>query len=244
MNKDQKYLALVSEAQNDPNILGLILGGGRGKCQFTEYSDYDVELIAIDIVVASQKYKNFEEQNIIDTINPMTIDSFRLHAAWGGEDAWDRYTYSHNKAVIDKTGEVQRIIDEKGRIPKGEEKKFVEDNIGGYMNSMYRTIKNYRDGNILAHRMDAAESIPYLLSALFGAENRIRPYNKFLRWELEKYPVADLQFSVEDFLKKIELIITTGDTVTQKELFKVFLEFFRSKGFIETIDSWEGYRFE
>ena len=244
MNKDQKYNALVAEAQTDPNIIGLILVGGRGKGQATEYSDYDVEIIAIDAEAATKKYKQYEEKDVIDTISPMTIETFRSHAEWGGEYAWDRYAYAHNKAVIDKNSTIQKIIDEKGVIPPGQEAKVVEDAIGGYMNAMYRTLKNFRDKNIFAHRLDAAESIPWLLTAIFGVENRIRPYNKFLQWELEKYPIAAFPFSAADFFTKIELIISTGDITTQKEVFKKCIQFFRDKGFTKTIDSWEGYRFE
>jgi hypothetical protein len=244
MTKDQKYQALLAEAQADPNIIGLILGGGRGKGQFTEYSDYDVEIIVTD-PVAAQAYKKFEEKDVIDSINPMTLEQFRAHAAWGAHDAWDRYTYTHNKAVIDKTGdELQKLIDEKGAIPSGKEGAVVEENVGGYMNAVYRTLKNFRDGNILASKLDAVESIPWLLAALFATENRLRPYNKFLRWELEQYPLSGFPIATDEFLKQIETIISSGDIATQKTLFKTCLAFFRAKGFTQTINSWEGYRFE
>ncbi len=244
MIKDQKYAALVVEAQQDPNILGLILAGGRGKGQFTEQSDYDVELIATDTAAAKGKYKKYEEKDIIDSINPMTLDEFRAHAAWGGPEQWNRYTFAHNKAVFDKAGELQKIIDEKGVIPPGKERELVENNIGGYMNLVYRAIKNFRDGNALSARLDGCESLPWLLTALFGSENRIRPYNKFLRWELEKYPIADLPFTTDEFLKKIELIIATGNIAVQKEVFKKCIQFFCNKGFVKTVNSWEGYKFE
>lgn len=244
MTKSEKYQALVAEARADSNVLGLLLLGGRGKGQATEYSDYDAELIVKDIAAASA-YKKYEEKDVVDTINPMALEQFRMHATWGGSDAWDRYAYAHNKAVIDKTnGEIQRIIDEKGVVPAGKIRALVEENIGGYMNAVYRALKNFRDGNLLASKLDAAESLPYLLTALFGSEGRLRPYNKFLRWELEQYPIADLPFGAEDFLAKVGQIVTTGDVVAQKELFRTFISYFRAKGFTKTIDSWEEYRFE
>jgi predicted nucleotidyltransferase len=244
MTKDQKYQALVAEAKNDPNIIGFILGGGRAKGQFTEHSDYDPELIAIDGPTATAKYKKYTEKDVIDSIHAFTVEEFRRHAEIGSEFSWDRYNYAHNTIVFDKVGGLQKMVDEKGSIPAGKEREIVEENIGGYMNYVYRMLKNFRDGNLFASKLSSAESIPWLLTALFAVENRVRPYNKFLKWELEKYPLADFPLTPDKFLKQIEIIISSGDIAAQKALFKVCIEFFRTKGFTKTIDSWEGYQFE
>ena len=244
MTKDEKYQALVAEAQADPNVIGMILGGGRGKGQFTEHSDYDPELVAIDGPAAIEKYKKYTEKDVIDSIHAFTMDEFRAHAALGSEFAWDAYNYAHTKPVFDKSNQLQAIVDEKARIPKGKEAAVTEDAIGLYMNLVYRMLKNSRDQNTLAYRLEAAESIPPLLTAIFAVENRVRPYNKFLHWELEKYPVADFPFAINDFLQKLQTVLATGDVAVQKELFGAFIKFFRAKGFTKTIDSWDGYRFE
>jgi hypothetical protein len=35
------------------------------------------------------------------------------------------------------------------------------------------------------------ESLPWLLETVFALHGRLRPYNKYLRWELESFPLPD-----------------------------------------------------
>ncbi|MBB4711670.1 hypothetical protein BJ965_001552 [Streptomyces luteogriseus] len=37
----------------------------------------------------------------------------------------------------------------------------------------------------------AAETVPHALEVLFVLHRRVRPYNKYLRWELERRPLGD-----------------------------------------------------
>ena len=85
------------------------------------------------------------------------------------------------------------------------------------------------------------ESIAYLLNAIFGLEQRLRPYNKYLQWELEKYPLKKLPWATEDFLKKLEEIMTTGNIELQKEVFSKVKELCQQNRYAEAIDSWSGY---
>jgi len=41
----------------------------------------------------------------------MTLDQLRGYAEWGGPEAWDRYSFAHLRVDIDKTSEVQALID-------------------------------------------------------------------------------------------------------------------------------------
>jgi len=60
--------------------------------------------------------------------------------------------------------------------------------LDAYVNSYYRTLENARDGNRSAAGLDAAESFSNLLEFVFAAERRVRPYNKYLEWELGTHP--------------------------------------------------------
>lgn len=240
--KLKEFKQTLERAKNDDRIIGLILTGGRGKGMFTEYSDYDIALITTNesILNVREEYKG--RQDILD-IGALSISEFRVYAEVGSAEEWDRYTYAHIKAHIDKTGEIQKIIDEKGILPKEQILKVAKNALDGYLNFLYRSIKNRRDGNIPASHFDACESLPQLLTFLFALEGRVRPYNKFLRWELEHYPLKNLSIPSEDFLEKIELILKSGDIRIQKE-FHIFIEEIALKNdYSDVIDSWEGYYF-
>lgn len=245
MDEDIKSKAFeeVSErAKNDDRIIGLILTGGRGKGMFTENSDFDIAMITTDESVSTVKEEYKGKQDIID-IGVLPISGFRIYAAVGTAKDWDRYTYAHIKAQIDKTGEIQKIIDEKGILPKDQILKVAKNALDGYLNSLYRSIKNRRDGNMLASHFDACESLPWLLTFLFAVEGQTRPYNKFLKWELGKYPLKNLQMKSIDFLGKIELVIKSGDIEIQKEFHKIAKEIAVENDCSDVIDDWKGCYF-
>ena len=50
------------------------------------------------------------------------------------------------------------------------------DRLDGYVNYAFRSLKNDRDGRHLERRLDAAESVPWLLDTVFALEGRVRPY--------------------------------------------------------------------
>ncbi|MFG1993603.1 hypothetical protein ACGFJ7_26850 [Actinoplanes sp. NPDC048988] len=64
------------------------------------------------------------------------------------------------------------------------------DRFDGWLNFAYRALKNDRDGRSLERRLDAAESMPWLLDVIFTLEGRVRPYNKYLPWELRRHPLT------------------------------------------------------
>lgn len=240
--KSKEFEQILERAKKDDRIVGLILTGGRGKGTFTENSDYDIAIITTEESVSDVKEEYKGKQNIID-IGVLPISGFRIYATVGTAEDWDRYTYAHIKAQIDKTGEIQKIIDEKGILPKDQALKAAKNALGGYLNSLYRSVKNRRDGNIFASHFDACESLPWLLTFLFAVEGRVRPYNKFLKWELEKYPLKNLPISAKDFLGKIESVIKSGDIEIQKEFHKIAEEIAVKNDCSDVIDDWEGYYF-
>lgn len=236
------YNQVLEEAKNDPDIIGLVLTAGRGKGMVTEFSDYDFFMIVKDEKIAKykEKYESLKVSGHFD-IFVFSLSEFKEYAVWGSAFAWDRYNFSHLTAQVDKTGEIQKIIDEKGIIPKDQTKDFVTESIDAYINLYYRAIKNNRDGNKLAAHLDAVESIGYLLNTIFGLEGRLRPYNKYLEWELEKYPLSKLPWTTGDFLNKLEEIMATDNIEVQKEIFQKIKGVCQKNGYSEVIDEWEGY---
>ena len=240
--KRKEFEQILEKATNDNRIVGLVLAGGRGKGMFTENSDYDVVMITTDASASNVKEEYKGKQDMID-IGVLPISGFRIYAAVGTAEEWDRYTYAHLKASIDKIGEIQKIVDEKGTLPEDCLLKVAKNALDGYLNFLYRSMKNDRDGDIFASHFDACESLPRLITFLFTVEGRVRLYNKFLRWELGNYPLKNSLIQSEDFLGKIELIMKSGDIKIQKELHLLAEQTAFTNDCSDVIDSWEGYYF-
>jgi len=63
--------------------------------------------------------------------------------------------------------------------------------LDAYVNSTYRSLKAERLGEVLGARLDAADAASHLLDALFALRGRVRPWSKYLRWELEVEPLGE-----------------------------------------------------
>ncbi|MFC9126072.1 hypothetical protein ACFT4A_04385 [Streptomyces sp. NPDC057099] len=107
-----------------------------------------------------------------------------------------------------------------------------------YVNQTYRSLKSYRDGHPAMGHLDAAESVPYALEVLFALHRRVRPYNKYLRWELERSPLGDRRWGVDRLLPVVERLLADGDPGTQRALFTDVEEAARKAGHGEVLGSW------
>lgn len=78
-----------------------------------------------------------------------------------------------------------------GDVSPGEAESILveHDRLDGWLNYAYRALKNDRDGHHLERRLDAAESMPWLLDVTFTLAGRVRPYHKYLPWELRNHPL-------------------------------------------------------
>ena len=237
-SQQKKYEEVLREALNNPEIIGLFWGGSRGKSEqfVTKDSDMDVYVILSDDVLEHVR-DEFAKYNSTDfEIRVYTLSQFKDYSAWGSEREWDRYNFSHNKATIDKTGEIQKTLDEKGLLPKNVRQKVVEDALDDYINQVYRSAKYFRDGNSLSAYLDATESMPPLMTAMYALEGRIKPYNKYFEWELENYPLALLPWPQKEFIADYKHLLETGDLSTQEKLFREIKKLFIEQDFKKIFD--------
>jgi len=237
----EAYEVFLQKAKDDDRIVGIILAGGRGKGVATSNSDYDVILVTTDEGFEGVK-RDYPETEYIDSL-PHAISTFREYAKTGTRTQYDKYTFTYNIALVDKTGEIQKLIDEKGTLDPETAEKIAHDALGGYLNSLYRSLKNFRDGNILAGQLDASETIPRILTFVFAIENRVRPFNKSLVWELEKYPLTKLPIRSTDLVAKIQSIAQSCDVETQKEFLQTMRKMANENGHADEIVGWEGHYF-
>ncbi len=246
MNKlDTKYNNLLDFARSNDEILGVVLGGSRSKgIKFvTEKSDYDVYVVYSEDAseVTKQEIDSFISNDF--EVFAMSLKGFDEYGISGSETHWERYNFAHNKPVIDKTGEIEELLKEKSQIPLDQRKDFIEMSLDAYVNQVYRSAKNFRDGNKIGGHLDALESLPFLMDALYALEGRVKPYNKYFEWELKNYPLAHLFGSTDEFVADYLEIAKTGDIDTQGKIFSEMKKLFEESGYSNITKGWNGYYF-
>ncbi|MEW6731724.1 MAG: hypothetical protein AB1489_10385 [Acidobacteriota bacterium] len=226
-------------AEMDTNVLGFVLCGSRGKGFPTDHSDYDCAMIVTNETCEMYVAQMRELASFVD-VSVYTLQGFAEHAAWNSELVWDRYNWAHLRAQVDKTdGKIQAIIDEKGKVPTDIVTKFVRDELDHYINQVYRSIKCFRDGNTIGHHFEAADSIKPLLDVIFAIhDRRLRPYYKYLEWELREFPLYKFLWTANQLLEMIQTILTNGSYTTQQDIFEEVERVLRADGYSEVFDSW------
>jgi hypothetical protein len=202
------FMALVTAAERDDRIVGLVLGGSRGKGLGTLRSDYDVYLVVADGVDPEAIETAVDYSDGIDRVGVWTVAAFAAYAIGDGND-WNRYNFAHLKPAVDKLGSLQGLCDAKEWLPADEARSTAEGLLMAYLNYRFRAAKNHADGNLDAAAMDAAETMFVMLDFIFTTERRARPYNKFLAWELSIHPLEnDWGVAVQQPLTSTQLLRT------------------------------------
>jgi hypothetical protein len=206
---------LVSRA--DPTILGLVLSGSAARGDMaTERSDVDVYVVRDDDVERETLHSP-----AIDQIHWSVADLEQVDR-YGTGDWHFRWSFAHAQVLRDLTG--GRITEAVRRqaIVDDDEQRWVlvdQDRLDGYVNFAYRALKNHRDGRLLEARLDAAESLPWLLDVVFALAGRLRPYNKYLPWELREHPLAVPEWSAEVLVPELALMLA-GDAAALRRTFR------------------------
>jgi predicted nucleotidyltransferase len=130
---DEAYRDLLALARRDPNVIGLFLGGSRGKGLVTERSDYDVYVI-VDKKVGEYRRRFPLRHGDDPEIIVMSLAEFRRHAEVGSELEWNRYTFAHVVPVVDRTGEIGELLEEKGQLPRDAARRIAAQALDDYMN--------------------------------------------------------------------------------------------------------------
>jgi predicted nucleotidyltransferase len=229
---------LLAYAEREPGVLGVFLIGSQARDGFAdESSDYDVGVVLTDDAIGAFDAEwPFRRGDAVEVMSS-TLDGLRAHAELGTPSEWARYQYAHAKVLLDKTGEVGSVLAEKSRLPEDLARRVAADAIDAFVNSTYRSLRNRGRGLERAARLDAAESIPYLLNAVFALEGRIRPWNKYLEWELRQHPLDEPEWGAESFLERLDRL--PGSAAEQHATFVDLENVARRRGVGEVIVGWE-----
>jgi hypothetical protein len=225
------YDAFVARATADPAVVGLLLKGSFAHDGVaTEHSDHDVYVILTDGARGELAALDGHRSADLDLV-VTTVDGLRR---LGG---WERYALARARVVLDRLdGEIADIVTAKGRLGADEACAAAAGWLDAYANSLYRSVKNARDGHPLAARLDAADSMGSLLELLFALDRRPRPYNKYLEWELSRFPLPE--WDTGALLDMIARITGTGEVAVQRRLFAQVEDVARRAGHGGTLDDW------
>jgi hypothetical protein len=212
--------ALLAQAREDENVVGVIQSGSRGRNTYvTEKSDWDAF-----VVVREERGDYGAEGGFGLELSEITL------GVLASPPAWARPAFLSLEPQLDKTGEVAAALREALTV----DPVTAAQPLDAYVNLYYRSAKNTRVGLELAALLDAQESIPWYLQFLFAVHGRVRPFNKWLEWELREHPLP-----VDVDLTRLERIGRTGDLVAQQALFRETEALAREHGHGATIDGWE-----
>jgi hypothetical protein len=183
-------LACRNDSDHGAHLLGLVLSGSAGRGVATDRSDLDVYVVLAD---TGMHGRQTSRSAAVDEI-PVTISSLERIPAFGTKGWWFRWSFAWAPVLLDRTeGRVASALRRQATVTTGEAESILVENdrLDGWLNYAYRALKNDRDGRALECRLDAAESMPWLLDVIFTLAGRVRPYHKYLPWELRQHPLPD-----------------------------------------------------
>ncbi|HUO11572.1 MAG TPA: hypothetical protein VMU37_02340 [Caulobacteraceae bacterium] len=241
------FETLLRRAQDDPNVLAFWLGGSRGMGRPTEHSDYDCFFIVDQVAYPAFQaefglsgHHRMDWRPGIDLV-ALTFPMFEALAPWTPEERGGRYAFAHLNATIDKTGRTQPLIDAKACVPANEVASFIHASLDHALNQAYRALKCLRDGDPEAGQLEAAEGVAPFLDAAFALHGRrLRPYYKYLRWELETFPLDRLPFGADELLSTLAATLTVDGGPALCRLLAQSHDAFRQAGHGGAFDGWEG----
>ncbi len=176
---------LVARATADPHVLGLILTGSQARDMATEHSDHDVLVVV----------ESFTEAWPEPVIRTPELDTIPYLLDWLSDTSnkWSRWVFRGARVLVDRTdgAVLAGLCRAQATLTPRETEEWSREYLDGYINQIYRAAKNRRDGLLTLARLELMESVAWFLGTLFAMHGRVRPYNKYLRWELENYPLGE-----------------------------------------------------
>jgi predicted nucleotidyltransferase len=216
-----KYAELLARAEKDPDVVGLVLSGSQARDMATAHSDFDV------YVVVRQYGGQWSSTTLTPELDTIVISLADLADV---SNRWQRYSYRGAQVLLDRLdSQITELVRAQATLTPAEANSLVREQLDGYINFIYRAAKNRRDGRPDLARLEEIEAAPWFLWTLFALYGRVRPYNKYPRWELDTHPLPEPWTA--------DYLITTL-TDQPSTLFPELERVARAKGFGDVLDAW------
>lgn len=248
---------LIDQARRDDASLGLILHGSRGAGTADHESDYDLIWVLTDAeyerrleagtaLHIEQRADDSPAAPIVDIQYSCTTGLKRIAAKPG----WWTPGYADSRILLDKTGEVARLLTEIVTLPEARGREAAAAWLDAYLNAFYRSLKAWRRGDELGGRLHAADSAQFLVRTLFSLERRWPPYHDRLSVALSL--LSDLGWNPDELRSAMLELLRSGDPQLQQRLEARVEAFMRARGFADVFDHWgestiervKGFHFE
>lgn len=188
---DRSLIATLAErnaAQFGAGFLGLVLSGSAARGMATDHSDLDVYVVLSDEVT---QVPAASRSPAVDEI-PVSLSDLEVVPPFGSQGWWQRWSFAWAPTLLDRTdGRIAAAVHRQATLSPDESDAVLidHDRLDGWLNLAYRALKSDRAGRPAECRLDAAESVPWLLDVVFALAGSVRPYNTYLAWELVEHPV-------------------------------------------------------
>jgi hypothetical protein len=232
-----QYREILERAAVDPLVVGVVVFGSRAAGPYAEdRSDVDAFVVVDASEDEAGRWQTAHGSPV--EVWAVTLHAFRKHGLPGDPTAWNRPAFLRARVDLDKSdGEIAHIVDRKRRLDPEEARTLAAVALDDAINSIYRGLRNLEGGRVLAGRLDALESVAPLLTCVFALERRVRPFNKWLEYELDQEPLSTAAFS--ELTARIGALIGDPTPGRLRAAFRMLEEPARNAGHGPVIDGWE-----
>jgi hypothetical protein len=239
---DPVIRTLIAEADADPDVLGLVLTGSRATGFITPTSDYDLAFVVSDEAAARYKATDsypLRGHSVTPPISTKDIWSQGLTEFCAEARSRDTLPdWSIALVLFDRNGSLTTFMDMLRRIPSEEQPRLTAAYYDAYLNSLYRSLKCWRRGNVLGARLEAAESVNWMLHTLFALEGRWRPFGSRLSIFLPMLAVQG--WDSDDLAAQLLDLLASGEPGQQRAVAQRIIALLRTNGYHHVYESWEG----
>ncbi|MEV4351637.1 nucleotidyltransferase domain-containing protein [Actinoplanes sp. NPDC049596] len=178
----QVLAGLMDEVRDDPAVVGLVLTGSHARGLATARSD-------VDAYVVTQGPVGWQPVSPAPRWDLTVLSVDELADV---SDTGRRYAYRGARVLLDRLdGRVAELVRRQATLSTEDADAIARAQLGRYAGFVRRAVAHRRDGRAEVARLEEMEAAGVLLTALFAVFGRVRPYNKYLRWELDHYPLPD-----------------------------------------------------
>lgn len=218
-----------------PEVLGIALTGSHARTGVaTTRSDIDLIAFVVDGFSGG-----LPSHAGVDIAIYRGTDASSPALPWADFDSWyNRAAFLHATPLFDRRpGQVAEWITAQSTLPVDDADHVASDQLDGYLNLAIRALKSERDARPFGAGLDSVEAIGWALTTAFALERRVRPFNKYLGWELEHFPLAAPEFTASRLLDALRWILD-GEVAMHRELFALIAPVARRAGLEQVLIGW------